>query len=111
MYKLFSFLMLGLSLIAFQVVEVEAQRGDSRGGDVRDSRGGDTRDPRGGGDVRRDPRSGGDTRDPRGAASSVDNRGGGLSKKERVEACKKQYGKKKKNKKAKQACIAAAKKQ
>jgi hypothetical protein len=32
-----------------------------------------------------------------------------LSKSEMVAACKKQYGKKKKNKAAKQACIAAAK--
>ena len=73
----------------------------------------DTRDPRGG-----DPRL--DTRDPRGAhpaphkdtriaAPSEDTRGGGLSKKEMVQACKKQYGKKKKNKAAKLACIAAAK--
>ena len=36
MRKLFSFLMVGLFLTAFQVVEVEAQRGDSV----------DTRDPR-----------------------------------------------------------------
>ena len=91
MYRLFTFLMLGLSLIVFQVVDVEAQRGVPRGGDTRD------------------PRSGGITSDPRGAASSVDTRGGGLSKSEMVAACKKQYGKKKKNKAAKQACIAAAK--
>ena len=48
-------------------------------------------------------------RDTRVEAPSEDTRGGGLSKRERVEACKKQYGKKKKNKAAKQACIAAAK--
>ena len=70
MNKFFSFLMVGLSLIAFQVIEVEAQegrtgdpRGDVRGDDRDDSRGGDarvdTRDPRGG-DARVD------TRDPRG---------------------------------------------
>jgi hypothetical protein len=69
--------------------------------DTRDSRGGqgdarvDTRDSRGG-----DPRV--DTRDPRAGGNS-------LSKSERVQACKKQYGKKRKNKAAKQACIAAAK--
>ena len=144
------FLMLSFLFTGFYIVDVEAQRGDPRGGDTRDPRGGgDVRkDPRGGGgDVRdprgaanpprrgdprldtRDPRGGGDVRDPRrapvdtrvredtrtpardtrGAASSVDKRGGGLSKKERVEACKKQYGKKKKNKAAKQACIKAAK--
>jgi hypothetical protein len=74
----------------------------SSGGDVRDPRGEhpplDTRDPRGG-----------DVRDPRAAAPSEDTRGGGLSKREMIQACKKQYGKKKKNKAAKQACIAAAK--
>ena len=48
-------------------------------------------------------------RDTRVEAPSEDTRGGGLSKRERVEACKKQYGKKKKNKAAKRACIAAAK--
>ena len=47
-------------------------------------------------------------RDTRVEAPSEDTRGGGLSKRERVEACKKQYGKKKKNKAAKKACIAAA---
>ena len=83
------------------------------GGDVRDPRGPnnfpdrrraapeDTRDPR---DMGRPP-----ARDPRAAAPREDTRGGGLSKRERVEACKKQYGKKKKNKAAKRACIAAAK--
>ncbi len=48
--KVFYFLMVGLSLLAFQTVDVEAQRGDPRV-DTRDSRGGDprvdTRDPRG----------------------------------------------------------------
>jgi hypothetical protein len=35
MNKLFYFLMVGLSLLAFQVVDVEAQRGDPRaGGDM-----------------------------------------------------------------------------
>ena len=92
-FYIFYFLMVGLSLIVFQVVDVEAQRGDPRV---------DTRDPRGG-----DPRV--DTRDPRGGDPRVDTRGGGLSKREMVQACKKQYGKKKKNKAAKQACIAAAK--
>ena len=51
----------------------------------------------------------GDVRDPRVAAPSENTRGGGLSKREMVQACKKQYGKKKKNKAAKLACIAAAK--
>ena len=43
------FLMVGLFITAFQVVEAEAQRGDPRGsGDMRDARdGGDVRDPRG----------------------------------------------------------------
>ena len=178
MNKLFYFLIVGLSLIAFQVVEVEAQRGDpgvSRdtrdmgrppardtrdmgrppARDTRDMGRPPARDPRGpanppvrrgdgrvtdaerdaryrdGGAPARDTRDMGrppardprrapvdtrvreDTRTPardtRGAASSVDKRGGGLSKKEMVEACKKQYGKKKKNKAAKQACIKAAK--
>ena len=89
-------MIIGLSLIAFQVVEVEAQRDRGPSGAV------DTRDPR-----RGDTRV--DTRDPRGAAPRVDTRGGGLSKREMVQACKKQYGKKKKNKAAKQACVAAAK--
>ena len=96
MNKFFYFLMVGLSLIVFQVVEVEAQRGD----------------PRGAHPAPRDTRVAApkvDTRGPSGAASSVDTRGGGLSKSEMVAACKKQYGKKKKNKAAKQACIAAAK--
>ena len=47
MPKFFNFLMVGLFLIPFQVVEVEAQRGDRV--DTRDTRGGDsvdTRDPR-----------------------------------------------------------------
>jgi len=39
MPKLFNFLMVGLFLIPFQVVEVEAQRGDRV--DTRDTRGGD----------------------------------------------------------------------
>ncbi len=111
--KVFYFLMVGLSLLAFQTVDVEAQRGDPRV-DTRDSRGGDprvdTRDPRGEHPPldTRDPR-GGDVRDPRAAAPSEDTIGGGLSKREMIQACKKQYGKKKKNKAAKQACIAAAK--
>ena len=66
------------------------------------SRGGDVRDPRG----EHPPM---DRRDPRAAAPSEDTRGGGLSVREMIQACKKQYGKKKKNKAAKQACIAAAK--
>jgi hypothetical protein len=171
MTKVFYFLMVSLFFTTFQVLEVEAQRGDSRGdGDVRDSRGRedvrdsrgreDVRDSRGREDVRdsrgreevrdpvrdprgdsgraterdRDARYGKDTRTPardtrtpardtrtpardtrtpekdtRVAAPSKDTRGGGLSKRERVEACKKQYGKKKKNKAAKKACIEAAK--
>jgi hypothetical protein len=122
MSKLLYFIMVGLFFTTFQVSEVEAQRGDPRdgdtrvdtrdprsgGGDVRDSRsgGGDVRDPRsGGGDVR-DPRSGGgDVRDPR-VREEVETRG--LSKREMVQECKKKYGKKRKNKAAKQACIAAA---
>ena len=68
---------------------------------------------RDGGAPARDTRVREDTRPPardtRVAAPSEDTRGGGLSKSEMVAACKKQYGKKKKNKKAKQACIAAAK--
>ena len=94
MFKLF-YLMVCLSFLGFQVEDVEAQRGDPRGGDVRDPRGGDTRDPRAAGE----------------AAPAADPRAGGnsLSKSERVQACKKQYGKGRKNKAAKQACIEAAK--
>ena len=60
MKKYIYLLMMGFFFAAFQVAEVEAQRGDPR----------DTRDPRGDGDVR-DPR-GGDTRDPRGPANPPD---------------------------------------
>ena len=128
MRKLFSFLIVGLFLTAFQVVEVEAQRGDSV--DDRDPRGRDsvdTRDPRAAPprDTRvreevdtRDPRSGdGVPRDTRvreevetrdtPVEDNVETRG--LSKKEMIQECKKTYGKKPKNKAAKQACIAAAK--
>jgi hypothetical protein len=178
MNKIFYFLMVGLFLTAFQVVEVEAQRGDSV--DTRDTRGDDGRatdaeldarygtdrgapvdtrgdggratdaeldarygtdrgapvDTRGDGgratDAELDARYGTDrgapvdtrpapvdTRvredtppapvDTRVAAPSEDTRGGGLSKSEMIQECKKTYGKKKKNKAAKQACIAAAK--
>ena len=184
MYRLTSFFILGLALFAFQVVEVEAQRGDPRGrGDVRgegrdagrdagrdvrgegrdsgrDMRGegrDSGRDMRGEGrDSGRDPRAGRlPARDPRGpanpparrgdgrvtdaerdaryrdtrppardtrvredtrtpakdsrGAASADPRGAYLSKQEKVKACKKQYGKGRKNKAAKQACIEAAK--
>ena len=127
MRKLFSFLIVGLFLTAFQVVEVEAQRGDSV--DDRDPRGRDsvdTRDPRAAPprDTRvreevdtRDPRSGdGVPRDTR-VREEVETRDTpvedkvetrGLSKREMVQECKKKYGKKRKNKAAKQACIAAA---
>ena len=120
--------MVGLFLTAFQVVEVEAQRGDSV--DDRDPRGRDsvdTRDPRAAPprDTRvreevdtRDPRSGdGVPRDTRvreevetrdtPVEDNVETRG--LSKREMIQECKKTYGKKRKNKAAKQACIAAAK--
>ena len=60
-------LMMGFFFAAFQVAEVEAQRGDP-GIDARDPRGGDMRDPRG--DPGRDPRL--DTRDPRGPANPPD---------------------------------------
>ena len=136
MRKLFSFLIVGLFLTAFQVVEVEAQRGDSV--DDRDPRGRDsvdTRDPRAA--PPRDPRAAQprdprvreevETRDPRSGdgvprdtcvreevetrdtpvEDNVETRG--LSKKEMIQECKKKYGKKRKNKAAKQACIAAAK--
>jgi hypothetical protein len=58
----------------------------------------DTRDPRGREEV--------DTRDTP-VEEDVETRG--LSKKEMIQECKKTYGKKPKNKAAKQACIAAAK--
>ena len=105
--------MVGLFLTAFQVVAVEADRGDTR-----DTRGGDrdrvdTRDTR---VVPRDPRAAPprdtrvreevETRDTP-VEDKVETRG--LSKREMVQECKKKYGKKRKNKAAKQACIAAAK--
>ena len=99
MRKLFSFLIVGLFLTAFQVVEVEAQRGDSvddRDPRVREEV--DTRDTR----VREEV----ETRDTP-VEDNVETRG--LSKKEMIQECKKTYGKKPKNKAAKQACIAAAK--
>ena len=88
MRKLFSFLIIGLFLTAFQIVEVDAQRGDSV----------DDRDPRSREEV--------DTRDTP-VEEDVETRG--LSTKEMIQECKKTYGKKKKNKEAKLACIAAAK--
>ena len=99
MRKLFSFLIIGLFLTAFQIVEVDAQRGDSvddRDPSVRDSV--DDRDPRSREEV--------DTRDTP-VEEDVETRG--LSTKEMIQECKKTYGKKKKNKEAKLACIAAAK--
>ena len=122
MRKLFSFLMVGLFLTAFQVVEVEAQRGDSvdtrdpRAAPPRDTRAAPPRDPRAA--PPRDPRSGDgvprdthvreevETRDTP-VEDNVETRG--LSKREMIQECKKTYGKKRKNKAAKQACIAAAK--
>jgi hypothetical protein len=106
--------MVGLFLTAFQVVAVEAERGDTRdtrGGDRVDTR--DTRvaprDPRGGDSVvvPRDTRvrASVDTRAP--VEQKVETRG--LSQSEMIQECKKTYGKKRKNKAAKQACIAAAK--
>ena len=139
MTKVFYFLMVSLFFTTFQVLEVEAQRGDSRGDGgratdaERDARYGTDRgapvDTRGDGgratDAELDARYGTDrdapvdTRvredtppapvDTRVAAPSEDTRGGGLSKSEMIQECKKTYGKKPKNKAAKQACIAAAK--
>ena len=101
--------MVGLFLTAFQVVEVEAQRGnsvDDRDPRVREEV--DTRDPRSGDGVPRDTRvrEEVETRDTP-VEEDVETRG--LSKKEMIQECKKTYGKKPKNKAAKQACIAAAK--
>ena len=69
MKKYIYLLMMGFIFAAFQVAEVEAQRGDP-GIDTRDPRGGDMRDPRG--DPGRDPRL--DTRDPRGPGNPPDRR-------------------------------------
>jgi hypothetical protein len=173
MNKILYFLMAGLFFTTFQVLEVEAQRGDPDRGDGGratdreldarygtdrdapvDTRGDGARatdaeldarygtdrdapvDTRGDGaratDAELDARYGTDrdapvdtrpapvdTRvredtppapvDTRVAAPSEDTRGGGLSKREMIQECKKTYGKKKKNKAAKQACIEAAK--
>ena len=101
MNKILYFLMAGLFFTTFQVLEVEAQRGDPDRGD-----GGRATDRE------LDARYGTDRDAPvdtRVAAPSEDTRGGGLSKSEMIQECKKTYGKKKKNKAAKQACIAAAK--
>ena len=139
MKKISYFLMVGLAFTALQVSTVAAEdpRGGDRV-DTRDPRGGDrveTRDPRGA--PPRDPRAAPprdtrvreevDTRDPRSGdgvprdtrvreevetrdtpvEDNVETRG--LSKREMIQECKKTYGKKRKNKAAKQACIAAAK--
>ena len=144
MNKILYFLMAGLFFTTFQVVEVEAQRGDpdrgapdrgapDRGDDGRatdrelDARYGtdrgapdsvDTRDPRVREEVPIDPRSGDgvprDTRvreevEARDTPVEEDVETRGLSTKEMIQECKKTYGKKKKNKEAKLACIAAAK--